>query len=331
MGSKAMECELVELFEKAKKAADKAVKDEGSMEAEEQRCLDALTALASLPVTMAVLLSSQVGKRLRNLTKHPRENIRSVAQDILEAWKKVVTSETTTNNGNKASKSERSESIKIEKKPKVETESIMVEKKPKVESELIKVEKKPKVEPESVTVEKKPKVEPEFVKVEQKPKVESESTGNKKSSSSSNGPPKLTSMIKCNDVKRDKFREILAEAFSKVYTEVEGQNLMRANACDPIRVAVSVESVMFEKLGRFDGVQKVKYRSIMFNLKDGSNPDLRRRVLLGEIKPDKLIVMTAEEMASDQRKLENKQIKDKALFECERGQNPKATTDEFKC
>ncbi|XP_057818117.2 transcription elongation factor TFIIS [Cryptomeria japonica] len=331
MGSKSMESELVELFEKAKKAADKAAIDEGPVEAEEQRCLDALTLLASVPVTMAVLISSQVGKRLRNLTKHPRENIRSVAQDILEDWKKVVTSETMANNGNKASKSERSESIKVEKKPKIESESIKVEKKVKLESESIKVEKKVKVELESIKVEKKAKVEPEFVKVEKKLKVESESTSIKKASSSLNGPPKLTSMIKCNDVKRDKFRDILAEAFSKVYTEAEGEHLERVNACDPIRVAVSVESVMFEKLGRFDGAQKVKYRSIMFNLKDGSNPDLRRRVLLGEIKPDKLIVMTAEEMASDQRKLENKQIKDKALFECERGQNPKATTDQFKC
>lgn len=331
MGSKAMENELVDLFEKAKRAADKAAIDEGPVEAEEQRCLEALTVLASLPVTMAALISSQVGKRLRNLTKHPRENIRSVAQDILDDWKKVVTSETLANNGSKASKSERSEPIKVEKRPKIEPEPIIAEKKPKVDLQSVKVEKKSQLEMESTKVEKKPKVEPEFVNVEKKLKVESESVGIKKASPSLNGPPKLTGMIKCNDVKRDKFRDILAEAFSKVYTEVEGGHLDRVNACDPIRVAVSVESVMFEKLGRFDGSQKVKYRSIMFNLKDGSNPDLRRRVLLGEIKPDKLIVMTAEEMASDQRRLENKQIKDKALFECERGQNPKATTDQFKC
>lgn len=99
----------------------------------------------------------------------------------------------------------------------------------------------------------------------------------------------------------------------------------------PVRVAISVETLMFEKLGLSTGAQKLKYRSIMFNLKDANNPDLRRRVLLGEIKPEKLIFMTAEEMASDQRKLENKQIKDKALFECERGIKPKATTDQFKC
>ncbi|GMH19367.1 hypothetical protein Nepgr_021208 [Nepenthes gracilis] len=36
-------------------------------------------------------------------------------------------------------------------------------------------------------------------------------------------------------------------------------------------------------------------------------------------------------MANDQGRAENQQIKDKDLFECERGGPPKATTDQFKC
>eukprot|EP01018_Ginkgo_biloba_P004619 Gb_10316 [translate_table: standard] len=293
MAPKGVESELLELFEKARKAADIAAADDGPVEAEEERCLDALKALRAVPVTMAILVSTQVGKRLRNLTKHPRGKIRTVASDLLDVWKKLVTSETLSNNGNKASKSEDKQSKPV-----------------KVEVNANKAES---------------------VKVEKKVKVEVDSTSNKKASSSSNGPPKLTGMIKCNDTLRDKFREILAEAFSKVPAEAEAEELVKIRACDPIRVAVSVETVMFEKLGRSNGAQKFKYRSIMFNLKDANNPDLRRRVLIGEIKPEKLIVMTPEEMASDQRKLENKQIKDKALFECERGINPKATTDQFKC
>jgi len=287
--SKAAEKELVELFEKVQKAADKAITNE----AEEQRCLDALKALRAVPVTMSVLVSTQVGKRLRHLTKHPQESICVLATGLLDSWKKVVTTETLANNGNKATKSEDKQSKTI-----------------KVEVNAVKQGS---------------------VKVENKPKEEEASISNKKVSSSSNGPPKLTSMIKCNNTVRDRMRELLHEAFSKVGNEAEGDNLVRVNACDPVRVAVSVETLMFEKLGLSTGAQKLKYRSIMFNLKDANNPDLRRRVLLGEIKPEKLIVMTAEEMASDQRKLENKQIKDKALFECERGIKPKATTDQFKC
>ena len=40
-------------------------------------------------------------------------------------------------------------------------------------------------------------------------------------------------------------------------------------------------------------------RSRVFNLKDKKNPSLRENVLCGTIKPEKLAIMTSEEMASD--------------------------------
>ena len=46
----------MELFKKAKMAAEKSITDE----AEEQCCLDALKALRAVPVTMGVLVSTQV-------------------------------------------------------------------------------------------------------------------------------------------------------------------------------------------------------------------------------------------------------------------------------
>lgn len=146
-----------------------------------------------------------------------------------------------------------------------------------------------------------------------------------------NAPLKLTSMLKCNDPVRDKIRELLVEALSRVAGEADDYERASVEASDPFRVAVSVESLMFEKLGRSTGAQKLKYRSIMFNLRDANNPDLRRRVLTGEISPERLITLSAEDMASDKRKQENNQIKEKALFECERGLAPKASTDQFKC
>ena len=54
--SKAVEKEIMELFEKAKKAANKAI----TVEAEEQCYLDALKALRVVPVTIGVLVSTQV-------------------------------------------------------------------------------------------------------------------------------------------------------------------------------------------------------------------------------------------------------------------------------
>ncbi|KAF2287988.1 hypothetical protein GH714_003764 [Hevea brasiliensis] len=171
----------------------------------------------------------------------------------------------------------------------------------------------------------------ETIKVEKVSNEDKHASNVKRPSEAPIAPSKLTTLVKCNDALRDKVRELLVEALSKVTSEVDEDARDEVSACDPIRIAVSVESAMFEKMGRSNGAQKFKYRSIMFNMKDPNNPDLRKKVLLGEVKPERLISMTSEEMASAQRQHENNQIKEKALFDCERGGPPKATTDQFKC
>ncbi|XP_010252041.1 PREDICTED: transcription elongation factor TFIIS-like isoform X2 [Nelumbo nucifera] len=335
--------ELLELFEAAKKAADAAAVEESP--AEESRCLDALKRLKSFPVTKQDLIDTQIGKRVRNLKKHPREKIQALASDLIEIWKRVVLEESAKNKQNGASdnkESPKAEVAKLEpvKAEKVQNpESIKVEKTEKAErGETLKSERMEKIsragsfkteKREAVKVEKIDGVE--NAKIEKLSKEEKQASGIKKPLQASNGPPKLTTMIKSNDAMRDKIRDILAEAFSKVSTEADEDVRDEVDACDPIRVAISVESVLFGKWGRSNGAHKVKYRSIMFNINDPKNPDFRRRVLLGQVKPESLLSMTPEEMASDQRRRQNEQIKEKALFECERGGPPKATTDQFKC
>ncbi|EHA8586727.1 transcription elongation factor TFIIS [Cocos nucifera] len=347
-----MKDELLETFEAAKRAADAAT-EAGGASPEADRCVEALRQLRKIPVTTEVLVATQIGKRLRYLTKHPYSKIQAVASDLLQFWKRVVIDETA--NGKKNGNPESKSSVKVEiKSEKAETAKVdKVSKAGSVEvdkisdSESLKAEKKDSDRLMKAETFKSEKIKIETrnnessgqnIKVERTLKEENRDSAIKKPSSVPVGPPKLTSMIKCNDPLRDKLRELLAEAFSKVSGETsaddrdEVRNILdEVGACDPIRVAVTVESAMFEKLGRSNGAHKVKYRSIMFNLKDAKNPDLRRRVLLGLVKPEKLVEMTPEEMASDGRKLENKQIKEKALFECERGGAPKATTDQFKC
>ncbi|CAM6102298.1 unnamed protein product [Calypogeia fissa] len=121
-----------------------------------------------------------------------------------------------------------------------------------------------------------------------------------------------------NATLRDLTRKRLANAFSEVLNEAEGEYLSKAKATDVGQVAVSVESAMFSKLGPFYVLGGSKYDSIMFNLQDVNNPDLRRRVLIGEISAQELLTMSAEDRESDKRKLlEIQGIKGEALFECE--------------
>ncbi|KAL2339489.1 hypothetical protein Fmac_007429 [Flemingia macrophylla] len=330
-----MEKELVELYEAAKKAADAALSADA--EHQESRCIDALDQLKKFPVNYKILVNTQVGKHLKVLTKHPRQKIRAFAIDLIEIWKGIIIKETSKNkNGGSDSKveltnGERAKAGKMQKSPSVKLEK----------DETVKVEKidrngmsKPSSEnitkmQNDVKVEKTDRAA--SVKVERMSKEEKPVSGAKKVSSSSAAPPKLKAMIKSNDATRDKIRELIHEALSKVSGEADEDLSAVVSAADPIRVAVTVESVLFEKWGPSNGAQKVKYRSLMFNLKDGNNPDFRRKVLLGVVEPEQLINMSTAEMASEQRKQENQKITEKALFECERGAQPKATTDQFKC
>ncbi|KAF8092754.1 hypothetical protein N665_0401s0002 [Sinapis alba] len=101
------------------------------------------------------------------------------------------------------------------------------------------------------------------------------------------------------DSNRDKVREILQKSLSKVANEVVVVEMKEGVvSCDSWSVAASVESAMYERLGSFEGTQKAKYRSILFNMGDSSNPDLRRKVLIGEISGERLVKMEKEEMAS---------------------------------
>ncbi|KAG2656927.1 hypothetical protein PVAP13_1KG121800 [Panicum virgatum] len=59
-----------------------------------------------------------------------------------------------------------------------------------------------------------------------------------------------------------------------------------------------IEEELFKLFGGVNKKYKEKGRSLLFNLKDKSNPELRERVLSGDIAPERLCSMTAEELAS---------------------------------
>ncbi|GAB2275591.1 hypothetical protein Dimus_010351 [Dionaea muscipula] len=63
-------------------------------------------------------------------------------------------------------------------------------------------------------------------------------------------------------------------------------------------VALKIELELFKLYGSVNKKYKEKGRSLLFNLKDRNNPELRERVMSGEIPPEKLCSMTAEELAS---------------------------------
>nr|POE88797.1 isoform 2 of phd finger protein 3 [Quercus suber] len=66
----------------------------------------------------------------------------------------------------------------------------------------------------------------------------------------------------------------------------------------PQILAFKIEEELFKLFGGVNKKYKEKGRSLLFNLKDRNNPELSERVLSGEITPERLCSMTAEELAS---------------------------------
>ncbi|GAY48916.1 hypothetical protein CUMW_115300 [Citrus unshiu] len=277
-----MEKKLVTLFGAAKKAADAAAATNRS-EPEVQRCADALKHLQGFPVTYDLLVSTQVGKSLRHLKKHPCEKVQNAASELLHIWKqKIVLGKETSGNKRNGSK------LSVDEKFQKQTS----------DSNAVK---------------------------------SGRSTAKEKKATASIRKPSHADQAK--DSMRDKIRKDLEKALSRVASEAADDEEItdRVKARDPKQVAASVERVMFEKLRPMGVAEKRKHRSIMFNMSDEKNPDLRRRVLIGEVTPERLVTMTPEELASDDRRQQNEEIKAKFMFKCEVPEKKKGTTDQFKC
>ncbi len=80
-------------------------------------------------------------------------------------------------------------------------------------------------------------------------------------------------------------------------------------ASEVIRAAIAVEEAVFSLLGpESNEGYVVKMRSLYMNLKNKSNPQLRRRVLDGDTTPEQLVKMKAEDLKSDKRKEEDRAL-----------------------
>ncbi|RXN11239.1 transcription elongation factor A 2-like protein [Labeo rohita] len=76
---------------------------------------------------------------------------------------------------------------------------------------------------------------------------------------------------------------------------------------------------------------KTRLRSRISNLKDQKNPDLRRNVLCGNISPDRIASMTAEEMASAELKEIRKALTKESIREHQLSKVGGTETDMFVC
>jgi transcription elongation factor S-II len=98
-----------------------------------------------------------------------------------------------------------------------------------------------------------------------------------------------------------------------------------------IVVAKNIEAAAYSNAGSVNDAYKQKMRSLFQNLKNKSNPALRKDVLTGKIAPSKFVVMSHDEMKSDTRRAEDEKLEKENMNQAMVAQVEKSISKEFQC
>ena len=124
-----------------------------------------------------------------------------------------------------------------------------------------------------------------------------------------------------------KFIEILQTPMADEKAYDKDRLFMSAN------LAIEIENIMFEKYKDIKAYSD-KARSLVFNLKDPKNPDLRFYVMTGQLEPLQLVTMSPKDLASEAAKQERKATTESNMQSRRTDwhiENAKATKGFFTC
>ncbi|XP_075883027.1 transcription elongation factor A protein 2 [Nelusetta ayraudi] len=127
-----------------------------------------------------------------------------------------------------------------------------------------------------------------------------------------------------SDGVRSKSRELLVAAL-----QTDGDHLNMDIDCN--QLATHIEEEIFREFQSTDIKYKTRLRSRISNLKDQKNPELRRNVLCGNITPQRIARMTAEEMASAELKQMREALTKESIRQHQLSKVGGTETDMFTC
>ncbi|KAG7519981.1 transcription elongation factor A protein 2-like isoform X1 [Solea senegalensis] len=126
------------------------------------------------------------------------------------------------------------------------------------------------------------------------------------------------------DSVRNKSRELLVAALQ---TDDDHKTI----GVDCEHLAAQIEEQIFQEFKSTDMKYKTRLRSRISNLKDQKNPDLRRNVLCGNISPQRIASMSAEDMASAELKQIREALTKESIREHQLSKVGGTETDMFIC
>lgn len=109
-------------------------------------------------------------------------------------------------------------------------------------------------------------------------------------------------------------------------------NMLTTAPNDILQLAKSLEQEVFLSFRRkIDAGYKRRIQSLFLNLKDKSNPTLRKRVVAGEISTARLATMSSSEMASEERKAQDEAIQQENIRKAMVSKAPRSISDQLTC
>ena len=101
---------------------------------------------------------------------------------------------------------------------------------------------------------------------------------------------------------------------------------------DILSVAAAIELAGYSLLGpESNAGYTLKMRSLYMNLKNKSNPKLRRRVLDGEITPDQLVKFSTEDLKSEERRQADNALREENLKDSQMPQAERSISTAIQC
>ncbi|KPM02203.1 transcription elongation factor S-II-like protein 1 [Sarcoptes scabiei] len=128
------------------------------------------------------------------------------------------------------------------------------------------------------------------------------------------------------DSVRLKCRELLANALKP---DADQEEPVDVDQIDDL--ARRIENSVYNEFKDTNSKYKTRIRSRISNLNDKKNPDLKLNVLRGHIAPERIAVMTAEEMASNEMKQLRQKFTKEAINDAQMSLTGGTSTDLIKC
>ncbi|XP_066272388.1 transcription elongation factor A protein 1-like isoform X2 [Branchiostoma lanceolatum] len=155
------------------------------------------------------------------------------------------------------------------------------------------------------------------------PKLERQDSSSTAGSSYSSSQDSFPPVTKTHDSVREKCREMLANALK---TDAKPEDDFNYEF-----TAARIEECIFQEFKNTEMKYKTRVRSRIANLKDTKNPGLREKVLHGDVSPEKMAKMTAEEMASPEMKELRQSLTKEAIRDAQMATTGGTQTDLLKC